>query len=248
KAEGLSAKHLQDADAGVRLDDVATHDLHQAALMFDALADYQPTNIAPFTGAGKCYQVLGNDEAAIKRFEQGLATVPPNPILAVEDTQIETLYLLAKSQFNLKDYPGALKSIDQAIKLYPQSPIYFTLRARIYVQQKNYPDAVNDLNKSLQLDPNYTLASSLLKLIAIDASDSMTTMAKRHFNRKDYKAAIEDCDKGLRIARGYVPLMVLRAASNLELGHKDLARADVDEVLKYHPDDPDALRLKKLLK
>ncbi|HVT14384.1 MAG TPA: tetratricopeptide repeat protein [Fimbriimonadaceae bacterium] len=248
KAEALSAQHLIDADAGKEMNDVARKDLRQAAGLFDAMADFQPTNIALFTGAGKCYQVLGNDDAAIKRFEQGLATVPPKPIPAVEDTQIETLYLLAKSQFNQKDYADSLKSIGQAIKLYPQSPIYFTLRARIYIQQKNYPNAASDLEKAIQLDPGYTLAASLLKLIAIDASDMMTSRAKQDFNKKDYKAVVADCDKGLRIARGYVPLLALRAASNLELGHKDLARIDVDEILKYHPDDPDGLRLKKLLK
>lgn len=247
-AEKLSEQHLLDADQGKEMSDSAVKDLQKAAGMFDSLANFQTTNIAPYLGAGKCYQVLGNDEAAVKRFQQGLATVPPDPIAAVLDTEIETYYLLSKSLFNLKDYPNSLKAVDSAIKLFPRSPIYLSQRARIYIQQHQYVEAARDLNDAIRIDPSYKLAQGLLKLIGISASDAYADSAKKKLNKQDYAGVVADCDEGLRIAFGYPPLHILRAAANFKLGNKAEAKKDVDAVLRLHPDNKDALALQKLMK
>lgn len=248
RAEKLSEQHLLDADQGKEMTDSAVKDLQKAAGMFDSLANFQTTNIAPYLGAGKCYQVLGNDDAAVKRFQQGLATVPPDPIAAVLDTEIETYYLLSKSLFNLKDYAGSLKAVNSAIKLFPRSPIYLSQRARIYIQQHQYVEAARDLNDSIQIDPSYKLAQGLLKLIGISASDAYAESAKKKLNEQDYKGVVADCDEGLRIAFGYPPLLILRAAANFKLGNKPEAKKDVDAVLRLHPDNKDALALRNLMK
>lgn len=247
KAEGLSLQHLKDLDAGQPLTDPDKRDLQEAALLFDSLADYQPTNIAPFTGAGKIYQALGNDDAAIKRFREGLSTVPPKPITAVLDTAIETHYLLSVSLFNKHQYKESLDEVNRAIQMFPTSPIYYAQRAAIFIQLGNNKGAYSDLSAALQIDGENVKARRLMKLLLMSATDDMRASAEKKLNAKDFKGVIVDATKGLDVAPDYPVLLNLRAAAYLALGQRDKARADVEHVLRVAPDNPDALNLKKAL-
>lgn len=248
KAEGLSLQHLKDLDAGQPLTDPDKRDLMEAALLFDSLSDYQPTNIAPFTGAGKIYQALGNDDSAIKRFREGLSTVPPKPITAVLDTAIETHYLLSVSLFNEHEYKESLDEVNRAIQLFATSPIYYAQRAAIFIQMGKNKAAYSDLSTALQLDSGNIKARRLMKLLLMSATDDMRASAEKKLNAKDFKGVIVDASKGLDVAPDYPVLLNVRAAAYLALGQRDKARADVEHVLRVAPDNPDALNLERALK
>jgi tetratricopeptide (TPR) repeat protein len=249
KAEKLSLNHLEDLDNGIELTELDRTDLRQAAVLFDGMIEAQPTNIAPYVGAGKIYQALGNDDAAVKRFQQGLATVPPNPILAVKDTAIEARYLLAKSLFNLKLYDDALKQIDVAIKMLPfGSPIYLSQRAAINIERRKYSEANEDLVKALEIDPEHKRSRALLKLLILNTKSLLRSSATKKLNEKDYKGAINDCNNGLLMAPDDRSLLALRGAAYLGLGNKAKAKADADTLRALDPENEDAKTLDEQLK
>jgi tetratricopeptide (TPR) repeat protein len=249
KAERLSLQHLVDLDNGIELTEVDKKDLREAAVLFDGLSQAQPTNIAPYLGAGKIYQALGNDDAAIKRFQQGLAVVPKDPILAVKDTAIEMHYLFSRSLFNVRHYDEALSEINRAITQLPfGSPIYLSQRAAINIQLRKYKEANDDLVKALEIDPDHKRSKDLLKFLIRSAIDLHQSAATKKLNKKDYKGAIKDCNTGLNMAPNHPQLIALRGAAYLGLGNKAKAKADADTLAALDPNSQDAKTLYKQLK
>jgi tetratricopeptide (TPR) repeat protein len=244
KAERLSLKHLQDLDAGKPLEPKDKRDLAEAAKLFDALSVAQATNIAPFMGAGKIYQALGQDEVAIQRFVQGLSTVPEHPVPEVLDTAIESHYLLSVSYFNLKQYDSALQEVDNAIKMFGRpSPIYLTQRARIYIEKRQYEVANDDLVAALKTDPTYQPAQSLVKLLAFSIVDERTEAAKAALNQKKYDEVVKAASQGLAVDPRNPALLALRGAAYLSLGKRAQAKQDADMLLLLDPDSGDGKTL-----
>jgi tetratricopeptide (TPR) repeat protein len=249
EVQKLSKQHLEDFDEGVELTEADKDDLRKSAVLFDRLIEVQPTNIAPYLGAGKTYQALGNEEAAIKRFQQGLATVQKDAPPAVLDTAIEMHYLFSKSLFNLRLYKEALAEINIAIKAFTLgSPIYLSQRASIYVQMRKYKEARIDLLKALEIDPQHKRSQSLLKFLILNAVDEAQSRATKKLNKKDYKGAIAECNEGLRMSPNHLSLIALRGAAYLGLGDKPKAAADADTLEGLDPGNADAKTLRNQLK
>ncbi len=240
EAEKLSLDNLERFDRGEPLDAKAKAELAQAAKIFDRLSEVQAKNIAPFVGAGKIYQTLDQDELAVQRFTQGLATVPKDPIDAILDTAIETHHLLSISYFKLHKYDAALQESSVAIKMFKQnSPIYLTQRARVYLEQRNYVRAMRDLVVALDTDADYAPARSLVKLYIITTKEN----AKDKLNSQDYKGAVEESSVGLLFDPKSTALLAMRCAGYLGLGQKDKAKADYDMIAFLDPDSDDAKKL-----
>lgn len=249
EAEKLSLKHLEAFDRGEELSAQDKQDLTKAATLFDRMSEVQANNIAPFVGAGKIYQVLGQDEIAIQRLVQGLSTVPDKPIPAVLDTAIEAHYLLSVSNFNLKRYDEALAQIDIAIKMFKNpSPIYLTQRARIKIEKREYESAQADLTNALTADPSYQPAQGLVRFIVISIVEAQTEIAGKKLNAKDYKGVIEAATKGLLSEPLNEKLLAYRGAAYIELGEKAKARKDLEALLGVNPESADAKQLRQRLK
>ncbi|MFI5387100.1 MAG: tetratricopeptide repeat protein [Fimbriimonadales bacterium] len=251
EAERLSLQHLKDYDAGAELSQQDKADVRRAAAHFDSLTAYKSKDIRTYFGAGKCYQAAGNDDAAIKRLRDGLATLPPPPVPAeFNDTAIEAHYVLSVSLFNKKDYEGAMKEVSTAIAMFPGSPIYLSQRASIYVQMRppKYVEAAHDLLRALTIDPQHKRSLGLLKLVGMAASDAFKVAASDKLNKRDYKGVVQDCTTGLGIAPGYAPLLALRAAAYIELGKKAEAKDDIEALRRIDPNSKDAQTLDRQLK
>ena len=249
EAQGLSLKQMQDYDAGIPIPASAKADLAKAAKIFDRLSELQASNIAPFVGAGKIYQALGQDETAVQRLVQGLEGVPKDPIPAMYDTAIEAHHLLSISYFNLKKYDSALKEETAAVTMFKgASPIYYTHRARIYLELRQYDLAQEDLYKALKVDSEYRPAKSLIKFIVLSRSSEQTELAIKKLNEKDYKGVVDEASKGLEFDPQSVQLLALRCAALISLGDKTKARADLDRIMSIAPASKDAKYLSAMLK
>ncbi|HTQ10009.1 MAG TPA: hypothetical protein VMI31_08070, partial [Fimbriimonadaceae bacterium] len=235
QAQDLSLRHLQDYDNGAAMSEGDKEDLRKAAALFDSVCEYKPGDIRPWLGAGKIYQALGDDDAAIKRLTQGLADMASvqSPVLA--DTATEAHYVLSVSLFNKRDYADALKQVDIAIQRLPMaSPIYLGQRASIEIQMKppRIADANHDLAVALKADPTNKRCLSLLKLLTLSDSQTALSAAEKDFAKGDYRSTVTECTSGLKGVSGSVKLLMLRAASNKALGHPDLAIGDLDHVTR----------------
>ncbi len=68
---------------------------------------------------------------------------------------------LAEMLTAIGDFPSALIAINTSIQNNPLSPNHFYTRANIHYQQKQYDLALSDLNKSLEIDPDFALSIQL---------------------------------------------------------------------------------------
>jgi len=62
---------------------------------------------------------------------------------------------------NKEDYDRAIVDLNQAIRLDPYIANYYRHRAFTYMKKGNYRQARADVNKALQINPNYTSAQEL---------------------------------------------------------------------------------------
>lgn len=247
KAHDLSFDILKHKDVGSTVTSDERTKLLRSALIFDGMADYQPTNITSYLGAAKCHLLLGQDDAAISRLMAGLKHMPENPNAVQKDSSVEARYLLSVAYFDKHDYPAALKWINEAISMFGSSPIYYSQRAAIFGELRQLDAEQADLELALKLDPHHEKSLALMKLVMQAQSDRYLESATKKLNAKDYAGAIADADKGLDAAL-YAPLYAVRAAANIELKHFAEAKKDVAALEALDPQSADLQTLKKRLK
>lgn len=91
---------------------------------------------------------------------------------------------LAELLTALGDFDAALAFINTSIQHNPLSPNHFYTRANIYYQQKQYDLAQGDLDKSLEIDPDFAL-SIQLKLACCIQQQNLEVLKKLIDSRTD---------------------------------------------------------------
>jgi tetratricopeptide (TPR) repeat protein len=93
---------------------------------------------------GICYVNLNNDFMARKEFEKSISKDKdaPEPRLALAD-------LLVRAN----DTKGAMEQVNTILKDNDKNAQAYVVRSRIYKKQLDYPNAINDLSKTILIDP-----------------------------------------------------------------------------------------------
>jgi tetratricopeptide (TPR) repeat protein len=172
KAEALSRKHFEDYDAGKALTDADLSDLAHAARLFDTMNRFEPTKTGPYIGAGKSYQILGENEVADERLRQCIGNAQYDQSDAGKATVIEAKYLLSVVYGQEGLWQQAYDIANEAVHDVPASAPYLTARASAEIQLKRPAEAKVDLEKALVLYSNYARAERLLKLINVPSNMS----------------------------------------------------------------------------
>src|SRR5262245_25817266 len=90
-----------------------------------------------------------NHEIAIVACTQLLQRNPRNAVY---------LYNRAISFRAVGRIDDAFADLNKAIQINSRQPEFFNVRGLVYVRWRDYPRALQDFNRSLQLDPRYALA------------------------------------------------------------------------------------------
>ncbi|MFC2130929.1 tetratricopeptide repeat protein [Bacteroidota bacterium] len=135
-------------------------------------------------------------------------------------------FIRGKNKFDLGDLDGALADINESIKIEPDEPVLFNMRALIKVEKGDYDDAIEDFTKVIELLP--------------DKFDAYANRAAAKFNLNDFKGAIEDLNKTIQLnpkgSRGYFS----RGTAKYNTGDYSGAIEDYTKCIKLNPKNNNA--------
>jgi len=134
---------------------------------------------------------------------------------SLKEHSAEEYFNLANAYFEQENFDQAIKSLTQAIQLYPSDCSFYSLRARCYANQDSHELALADCNKAIELRAN---------------SDAYFNRGNVYFFSKNYEPAIADYDKAIELDKDS-DAYCNRAIAHLFLGEPKLALADYEKML-----------------
>ena len=129
----------------------------------EALNDLQAAiNIDP--GSAMAYAAIGSSYNALGRYDDAARSLE-------RAEQLEPLYWQAhfemgKAELGQQNYPAALREVNRALELALQPfPPMLLVRARIYLKEQNYEEAIPDLEEYLRKAPHDAAADDARKTL-----------------------------------------------------------------------------------
>lgn len=138
---GIIRKELGDIDAAI-------DDYRQASL-------YAPDDPTIYNNLGIAYSIKGDPVAAIMSFGSSIILKNPEPHLP--------LFNRANVQFDLANYPAAIKDYGEAIRLKPQFAPAYLSRGGAYYHSGDIAAAIADYEAYLRLQPDDQSVEEALK-------------------------------------------------------------------------------------
>ena len=190
---------------------------------FRKAVELMPQDAVPYNGRGRAHAELKRYHAAVRDFTRAITL---NPRYAAAYHNRSDAYLA------IGDFKETADDATQALTLEPDQPHpdLLLLRARAYSGDKKFNQAIDDLNKAIELEPN--LADAYIERGIIFTQ-----------NRR-FDDAIADFNKALEIDANNVRAYAMRAEAKLQAESNDEALDDVNQALQIAPNDPLALRIR----
>ena len=159
----------------------------------------------------------GNFEKAARDLEK---------LLEKEDDNYLAILALAEAMANLKKPAKALELAGRAIKLNPEVPQAYELRARIYILNNQMKQALADVNESIHLQPG-SVTSLLLRARLMQSQEKLDD-------------ALKDVETALKIRPGMTSALFLK--STIHEGQRDFVQAadSMQEIVKRDPENEQA--------
>lgn len=175
--------------------------------------DYMPA----YANRGRIFQSKNQHDKAVEDFKKAIELDPKYNINYIS---------LAVSQLALKDYAGAIETYTKAIEINtdnkPKESIVFRVeRSRLYMLNKEYDKALEDVEAIIKTSPNSAEAFNLRGVIFKEKGMNNEALA-------DYSKAIELDPKNLAA-------YVNRTTLYKELGEYEKSLADCRKVIELAP-------------
>jgi tetratricopeptide (TPR) repeat protein len=133
---------------------------------------------------------------------------------------IESLIGLARARGTMND-PDAMQSIDEAIRLMPNSALAHNIRGLFYAERSNLDRAVADYTEAVRLDPKLTMA--------------YLNRGHAYSAKKDHGAAIADFTAAINLHPTFAFPYFFRGNSQFETKNYDAAIADFTKAIELNP-------------
>ena len=127
------------------------------------------------------------------------------------------------AKFTEKDYKGAIRDFDEAIRLKPDDAAAYNSRGSAKSNLGDKQGAIKDFDEAIRLKPDY--------------ADAYWFRGAAKLNLGDNQGAIKDFDEAIRLKPDYADAYWFRGAAKLNLGDKQGAVKDFDEAIRLKPDD-----------
>jgi tetratricopeptide (TPR) repeat protein len=213
---GAAFNNRGNAHAALGQYDAAFEDFRKAV-------ELMPQSAVPFNGRGKMQAELKRYHAAVRDFTRAISL----------DAKYTAAYVnRAQANFAVDNFQETEDDVTQALALMPDqpSPDLLLLRGRAYAGDKKFNQALDDFNKTIELQAERVDAY-------VERGVAFTDMRRFDDAIGDLTRAIELDPKN---ARAYA----MRAEAKLQAENPDEALGDVNESLELTLDDPMALRIR----
>lgn len=212
---------------GLDLDNVY-HYNNRASLYSDvekidlALKDYETvlnldsTNTRALNNRAIIFQYQGDYLKAIEEYTKAI------------NLEGEALYYRnrAECHFAVENWDQAKEDYDQAIMLEKKDPLSYQYRAAFYLEQREFSNSLEDLNKALKLDPNnWEIHFDIANVFMVQEKWSQVSL---HITN-----AIKFTEDSLVLGTLYGSRATAYQIENLV----DKAEKDIEQSLKYAPDN-----------
>ena len=192
-------------------------------LMREAIADYdkaielKPNYVQAYENRSKAFNALGNYERAT---EDRLRAEHLKWSNENADKIIDKALALDKRG----DVKGALKLLNEAVKLYPDNQFVLVNRGNIYNDRlRDYERAIEDYNKTIELNPKFSWPY-LNRAIACG-------------RLKRWEEAIVDYGRAIELDVNYASAYNGRAWSYCQIGKFEEALLDANKALELRPNE-----------
>jgi Flp pilus assembly protein TadD len=163
---------------------------------------------------------------AERALDQAMKLAPSNP---------EVLYAQGVLYLKRSDWPKAQAVLEKATQVDPNGARSFAALGMALCNEKKYQEAVAPLEKALELDPN-------------NGWETHWSLAKSYYHLERYDDALKIAQLAQTEANGQAPQVDLLVAQALTaVGRFEDAALVLRQMLKQHPDVPEAATAKRFL-
>lgn len=167
------------------------------------------------------------------KLQQLLEDARLRPTGLPRNTQMAMLLIRASAFSDVGDLRSALKSVEDARALQPDSATNWLAEVPIRIRSRQYAEAEAAVEKALKLSPQF--------------AEAHYQKGSIHHTRGQIRAALSAYDEALKIDPGHVEARLARAGVYFDLGQDKDAQADLKELASLAPDEPRATYLRALL-
>ena len=167
-----------------------------------------------FIERGRLLLEQGRVEEAMRQVKNALQQDPDND---------DALALMARCQYQQKDFNGGIATLQSAIAIAPENGYYFYLKAFGYYRLHNLTAALDILQQSISLAPYF--------------SESYGLMAYVFLEQKDFKKALAKANEGLAIDPENITCLNVRSIALNKLKLTAEAIQTMEYALAQDPDN-----------
>ena len=114
------------------------------------------------------------------------------------------------------------------------SAYHYCTSANHKYRAKRYEDAITDLDKALQLNPEFILAYNGRAATKIRHGAAEAELGNREKAQHLYQAAIEDLNAAIKLNPEHADAYYMRAAARIEFGRSEADRGDVEKAQRLY--------------
>ena len=128
----------------------------------------------------KNYEVQGEQQQSANAFKLSIeeGNKGKNAFVSISPNGFPIETFIGLSYKGLKNYPNAIKELNQSIRYHPYKNALFVNKGTVYTNMKKFDSAILFYKQALTLTPDYKIA--------------FMNLAANYFQLKDYKACL-DC-------------------------------------------------------
>lgn len=136
-----------------------------------------------------------------------------------DNAKVDSLIKVAKYRIENRDYYGAIKTLNNAIRIDPNNPNTYKQRAKAKNAIKEYNSALEDAHKSININKYFDAETYLI-------------LGRIYINMKEYENALGYINNAININPGYHEARNLKAMVYFFQGEYKEALNDIDKALE----------------